>query len=548
MSFAEDDLTDGSLTEPSQEDEQKESEIYENSSTNEFDPKDPTDEDVKSKDLLNVNQKQRRTISPLTLFKEDLNHFKEELLNVFKDKDTKTTHEDRSSSQRENKPAASTLHLLKEDLSQFKEDVTSVFNKDKDMKSADAKTSQLINPLSLLKEDFSHFRDDISSIFRISLSKERDKKDDDSSNAVKIKDSIAERSECSDKPFTNLFRKDQSKVFKTVRRPENVQEDKKMVSEKSEEQMDGGFRGNLSEPNAETVDAKKMNNNKRDGRNQLEESELDVNISEDETESFSEIQKSEEILTAEQKCWTEDRSDDSSQVSGEDEKMDKEKEEDKSSPSSGISLFCLRDTNKVDRSDQPDGDLWLLKDHACYLTFDPNTANSELRLSDGNRKATRVWSDHRPSDHPDRFKSCPQLLCREGLLDSAYWEVVWSGGADIGVTYNSIYRDGDAASCLLGCNDLSWSLECSEGSYTPSYNNKRLRSCSPEPFTHRVGVYLDWGAGSLSFYCVSRDAMIHLHTFTSTFTEPLYPGFWVWAYNGSVSLCQVELDWERLLQ
>lgn len=185
---------------------------------------------------------------------------------------------------------------------------------------------------------------------------------------------------------------------------------------------------------------------------------------------------------------------------------------------------------------------------ACYLTFDPNTANSELYLTDRNRMATRVWSDHRPSGHPDRFERCPQLLCREGLLDSVYWEVVWRGGADIGVTYNSICRDGDAASCLLGCNNRSWSLECSEGSYTPSHDNKRFTSCSPEPFTHRVGVYLDWSAGSLSFYCVSQDAMVHLHTFTSTFTEPLYPGFWVWAYDGSVMLCQVELDWERQLQ
>lgn len=185
---------------------------------------------------------------------------------------------------------------------------------------------------------------------------------------------------------------------------------------------------------------------------------------------------------------------------------------------------------------------------ACYLTFDPNTANSELCLTDDNRKATRVWSDHRPSGHPDRFQRCPQVLCREGLLDSVYWEVVWSGGADVGVTYNGIPRDGDTASSLLGHNALSWVLECSEGSYTPCHHNKRFRSYSPQPFSRRVGVYLDWPAGSLSFYCISKDAMVHLHTFTSTFTEPLYPAFWVWAYDSSVSLCHVELDWERLLQ
>ncbi|XP_031731152.1 stonustoxin subunit beta-like [Anarrhichthys ocellatus] len=215
---------------------------------------------------------------------------------------------------------------------------------------------------------------------------------------------------------------------------------------------------------------------------------------------------------------------------------------------SGINLFSLRNLNKDNMRAQPGRDSWLVKNFACYLTLDPNTANSELHLTDCNRRATRVWSDHQPSEHPDRFKHCPQVLCREGLLDSVYWEVEWSGGADIGVTYNSISRNGDTASCLLGHGERSWSLECSEGSYTPCHHNKRFRSSSPRPFTHRVGVYLNWSAGSLSFYCISQNTMVHLHTFNFTFTEPLYPGFWVWALDGSVSLTQVELDWERLLQ
>lgn len=256
MSLAED---DGSLTE---------SEIH--LQPNEFDPKDRKDEDVKSKELLPVNQRPRRTVSPLTLFREDLNYFKEELLNVFKDKDAKTTHE-------ENKPAVSTLDLLKEDLSQFKEDVTSVFNKDKDTKSADPKTSQLINPLSLLKEDFNHFRDDISSAFRVGLSKERDNKGVPARDVDKIKES--ESGERSHKPFNNLFR------------AENIHEDKKIVSEKINKQMDGSFRGNLSELNAETVEGKKMSKKK------LEKCELDVNVFEE--KSISETQQSEEISTGE---------------------------------------------------------------------------------------------------------------------------------------------------------------------------------------------------------------------------------------------------------
>lgn len=183
------------------------------------------------------------------------------------------------------------------------------------------------------------------------------------------------------------------------------------------------------------------------------------------------------------------------------------------------------------------------------MTFDPNTANSELFLSDDNRETTRLWSDLRPpAEQPHRFQRCPQVLCREGLLDRSYWEVEWSGGADIGVAYKGISRRGTAANCLLGHNEMSWSLECREGSYTPCHDRKRFGSSSPDPFTHRVGVYLDWHAGSLSFFSVSADAMVLLHTFSSAFSERLYPGVWVWAYEGSARLCQVQQNWERLLQ
>ncbi|CAI5670247.1 unnamed protein product [Oreochromis niloticus] len=54
--------------------------------------------------------------------------------------------------------------------------------------------------------------------------------------------------------------------------------------------------------------------------------------------------------------------------------------------------------------------------------------------------------------------------------------------------------------------------------------------------TFRAAVYVDCPAGTLSFYRVSSDTLIHLHTFNTTFTETLYPGFWIWS-GSSVSLC-----------
>ena len=132
------------------------------------------------------------------------------------------------------------------------------------------------------------------------------------------------------------------------------------------------------------------------------------------------------------------------------------------------------------------------------------------------------------------------MLCREGQSGRCYWEAEWSGsGADIAVAYKSIKRKGGSNDSLFGYNDKSWSLECSGNSYSARHNNKKTDIPAPSSHSSRVGVYLDWPAGTLSFYSVSSDTLTHLHTFHSTFTEPLYPGFYIWGSDSSVSLCQI---------
>ncbi|XP_071245864.1 NLR family CARD domain-containing protein 3-like [Salvelinus alpinus] len=177
-----------------------------------------------------------------------------------------------------------------------------------------------------------------------------------------------------------------------------------------------------------------------------------------------------------------------------------------------------------------------LRKYVCDLTLDLNTVNRRLSLSEENRKVTWRREEQPYPDHPERFEVWEQVLCREGLTGRCYWEVEWSGrGADIGVTYKGISRRGGVDDCWLGWNDKSWSLRCSDNSYSACHNNNRTTIDVPSSSSHRVGVYLDWPAGTLSFYRASSDTLTHLYTFTSTFTEPLYPGFGVY-YDSSVSL------------
>uniref|UniRef100_A0A8C4XEE3 Tripartite motif-containing protein 16-like n=1 Tax=Erpetoichthys calabaricus TaxID=27687 RepID=A0A8C4XEE3_ERPCA len=158
----------------------------------------------------------------------------------------------------------------------------------------------------------------------------------------------------------------------------------------------------------------------------------------------------------------------------------------------------------------------------CPLTLDINTASRDLRLSEGNKKVTCERTKTEYPDHPDRFDSWSQFLCREALTGTrCYWEVECSGDVmRIGVAYKGLSRKG-GLECGLGNNNKSWNLRCSHSKYSVWHNKQQTLISAP--YRPRIGVYLDWPAGSLSFYSISH-TMTLLHRFKTSFTEPLYPG------------------------
>ncbi|XP_067259147.1 NLR family CARD domain-containing protein 3-like isoform X2 [Chanodichthys erythropterus] len=179
-----------------------------------------------------------------------------------------------------------------------------------------------------------------------------------------------------------------------------------------------------------------------------------------------------------------------------------------------------------------------LRKYACDLTLDPNTAHTQLILSEDNRQTTFV-KEHQPyPDHPERFNDREQVLCRESLTGRCYWEVKCNGSGNVAVAYKGINRKSGIDSSY-GFNEKSWSLNCSDENYTVWYNNKSTDLSGPSARSNRVGVYADVLAGTLSFYSVSDiHTLTHIYTFNTTFTEPLYAGFGVYP-DSSVSLCQI---------
>ncbi|XP_071371180.1 NLR family CARD domain-containing protein 3-like [Centroberyx affinis] len=179
-----------------------------------------------------------------------------------------------------------------------------------------------------------------------------------------------------------------------------------------------------------------------------------------------------------------------------------------------------------------------MKKYGVDLMFDENTASRRLVLSEGNRKAKRkqkVEEDVPYPDHPDRFNRT-QVLCEEGLTGLCYWEVEWRESVGIGVAYRGVKRRGGDSSCGLGCNKMSWSLNCSKTEYTAWHETPTSIKVS-DP-SQKIALFLDWEGGTLDYYSVLSGKLSHIHTFKAKFTEPLYPGFWF--KKGSVSLCPIE--------
>ncbi|XP_004408734.1 PREDICTED: E3 ubiquitin-protein ligase TRIM69 isoform X2 [Odobenus rosmarus divergens] len=156
------------------------------------------------------------------------------------------------------------------------------------------------------------------------------------------------------------------------------------------------------------------------------------------------------------------------------------------------------------------------------LTLDPKTAHPNLMLS---KNRTSVWHGDIKQvmpDDPERFDSSVAVLGSKGFTSGKwYWEVEvakktkWT----VGVVRESIIRKG---SCPLTPEQGFWLLRLRNQIDLKALD---LPSCSLKLTNNlnKVGVYLDYEGGQVSFY--NAETMTHIYTFTSTFMEKLYPYF-----------------------
>ncbi|XP_018617118.1 tripartite motif-containing protein 65 isoform X2 [Scleropages formosus] len=162
----------------------------------------------------------------------------------------------------------------------------------------------------------------------------------------------------------------------------------------------------------------------------------------------------------------------------------------------------------------------------CALTFDPRTANANLQLTQENRRAEHLVSGPRQvPPHEARFDTSWQVLCFQGFTDGKhYWEVeVSKPWAYLGVTYEGIPRKEKSKRCMVGMNELSWSLQLDDRQLS-AWHNGRRETVTGHTQHHRIGMLLDYEAGTLTYY---GDGQTRLHAFHCAFTQKLFPACWI---------------------
>ncbi|XP_078054874.1 E3 ubiquitin-protein ligase TRIM39-like [Mustelus asterias] len=172
--------------------------------------------------------------------------------------------------------------------------------------------------------------------------------------------------------------------------------------------------------------------------------------------------------------------------------------------------------------------------------LDPITAHPQLVVSLSKRNVTLTRQKTKYPDSPARFDCFPQVVCVEGVNHGrSYWEVKVAGECwRVGVCYKSLSRKGPSAQCSLGMNDKSWSLCSVLGSYTALHNGNKTKITAGKP--SRVGVYVDFEAGIISFYGVSDKKLTLFHSFQAqTFSEPLYPALTVNECDDCITMCEL---------
>ncbi|XP_068579451.1 E3 ubiquitin-protein ligase TRIM21-like [Cebidichthys violaceus] len=160
---------------------------------------------------------------------------------------------------------------------------------------------------------------------------------------------------------------------------------------------------------------------------------------------------------------------------------------------------------------------------AVDVTLDPDTAHPKLILSDDGKQVEHGDVKKNLPDNPERFDTCPNVLSKQSFSSGIfYYEVQVKGKTDwdLGVARESINRKGHIP---LSPQKGYWTIWLrNEIEYSGCADSPVRLSLKSQP--QKVGVFVDYEKGLVSFYDVDAAALIYSFT-GCCFTEKLYPFF-----------------------
>ncbi|XP_076588967.1 E3 ubiquitin-protein ligase TRIM21-like [Chaetodon auriga] len=170
-----------------------------------------------------------------------------------------------------------------------------------------------------------------------------------------------------------------------------------------------------------------------------------------------------------------------------------------------------------------EAELKRVQQYAADVTLDPDTANPWLILSDDGKQVYTSDVKKNLPDNPERFNYCLNVLAKQSFSSGKfYFEVQVKGKTDwdVGVARESINRKGKI---ILSPQKGYWTIWLrNENEYEALANPSVCLSLKSQP--EKVGVFVDYEEGLVSFYDV--DAAALLYSFTGCcFTEKLHPYF-----------------------
>ncbi|KAG8014515.1 Nuclear factor 7 [Nibea albiflora] len=177
-----------------------------------------------------------------------------------------------------------------------------------------------------------------------------------------------------------------------------------------------------------------------------------------------------------------------------------------------------------------ESDLKRVQQYAVDVTFDPDTAHPTLILSDDGKQANPGEVKKHLPDNPERFALNPCVLGKQSFSSGRfYFEAQVKGKTewDLGVATESINRKENIP---LSPGDGYWTIWLRRRNKYKALDDPPVRlSLKSRP--QKVGVFVDYEEGAVSFYDVEAAALIYCYTDCS-FTEKMYPYFNPGMYDG----------------